>query len=766
VRWRWLITGQVQGVGFRPFVYRIARELQLTGSVRNDGSAVVIECQGIADSLREFQLRLQRDHPTLMEMRGLRCEVIAPDNDQADFQIIPSSRGTAGSDVTVDVATCPQCVSDILSPRDRRFGYTLTTCTNCGPRYSIITDTPYDRCNTTMSRFDMCPACHAEYTDPSDRRFHAQPIACHECGPKLELVRPDGELIDGDPIALARTMLAEGKILAIKGVGGFHLAVRADSEEAVRRLRALKKRDFKPFALMVESIEEAQCLVELGQSAISAMQSPACPIVLAPRRKDAKVASSVSPGSYRLGVMLPYTPIQHLLFQTAPALVMTSGNISDEPLVIDNHEALAHLGAMSDAILWHDRPIQRAIDDSVLADLGQGAPIPLRRARGFVPRAIALPVGSPVHGICFGGELKNTITIVRGELAIPSQHLGDLTHPLAYEAFIRCCDDLRRLFKVEPKWIAHDLHPFYLSTTYATKLASELQVPRVAVQHHHAHAAALMAEHGIRDRILAVVCDGTGFGTDDTIWGGELLAVDLRDFRRLARLRPLRLPGGDAAARDTARCGLALLHQAYGPDFAAHPAAARLLPDPARRQILARMIRDNVACVRSSGAGRFFDGAAALLGLCEFNHYEAQAGLALESAAYPCSQRQSPAETRPLYQIDGDELREIDLSPLIRALVEGIERDEPVTDLAYLFHEQFAQAWAQAAIEASDRLGIRTVGLSGGVFCNAILTQHLSALLADRGLLVLRHIVAPPNDGGLSLGQAAVASARAESGLV
>jgi hydrogenase maturation protein HypF len=861
----------VQGVGFRPFVYRLARQLQLSGSVRNTPQGVIIECQGPIQQLEQFESQLSAKHPVLASIRDLHREVVQPlPEAENDFHIEASaSRGATQSaslraDVTVDTAACPACVREILTPTDRRHRYALTNCTDCGPRFSIIRRVPYDRPNTTMSHFDMCPACSAEYTEPSDRRFHAQPIACHDCGPKLSLIDSQGEAIAGDPIDVAREMLLAGKILAIKGLGGFHLAVRADDQDAVKRLRQLKKRDYKPFALMVESIESARELVDPSDTAIAAMQSPACPIVLTPRRDSASVADAVAPGQQRLGVMLPYTPLHHLLFKSGisrmPTLVMTSGNSTDEPLAISNDDAIQRLSPMCDAILLHDRPIQRGVDDSVVIDIGATDPIVIRRARGYVPKPIQLPPSpgtpdrptllatpadnqdthssppysgerrgegldcataaraphpsSPLstgerglgagsrrtignvsgdlgEGLCLGGELKSTIAVVTGNNAILSHHLGDLTHPRAFDAFRKAVDDMRNLFHIEPMWIAHDLHPMYVSTTYAKKLSAELRIPLIPIQHHHAHAASVMAENGVSERILALVCDGTGYGTDGTIWGGELIAADFNDFSRVAHLRPLRLSGGDAAARDTARCGMALLWQALGDDFAEHPAARRMVPDPSRRQILARMIRDDIACARSSGAGRYFDGVAALLGICGHNHFEAQAAMALEAAVFRfptpspgtpgeggvrvplefddrsvCRQNPHPSPL-PDYRARGqEEQREIgnstvlDLSPLVRELLENMERGDRIESLAHQFHEGFVQAWAAVIVEASARMGLRVVGLSGGVFCNAWLTQRMSQLLSQAGLKVLRHRVVPPNDGGLSLGQAAIAMRR------
>ncbi len=771
-RRRFVLEGQVQGVGFRPFVYRIARRCRLQGFVRNDIDGVTIEVQGTAVQLGRFARALEKEHPPLVSFHQITAAPISPRNDETGFFIQQSHDraeqwSTGQVDVTVDIAVCRECLDELFDEHDRRFGYGLINCTNCGPRFSIIRRVPYDRPNTTMARFPMCEDCRRQYADPTDRRFHAQPIACHRCGPKVELVEPTGRRIDGDSITNAAQYLAQGRVLAIKGLGGFHLAARADATAAVAHLRELKHRDYKPFAVMCRSRQSAGKLVALGDQAAELMQSPRCPIVLAPRLAGAGVVKQVAPQTHRLGVMLPYTPIHHLLFAAldsgCDALVMTSGNLTDEPLVIDNHEAVARLGGLCDAMLWHDRPIERCVDDSVVIDMGESAPLPVRRARGYAPSLLPLPRsgdGFLSEGLCVGGELKNTIALVQSQGAVLSQHLGDLKHPLAFDYFKKAVGDLCDLFRNKPQWIAADLHPMYLSTSYARRLARHWRVPLAFVQHHHAHAASVMAEHNQTEPVLAIVCDGVGFGADHTIWGGELLLADLIDFKRLARLQPLRLPGGDAAAKDTRRCALALLYQAFGDQVDQHPASRRLVPDSAERQLITAMIRRNVNCAASSAAGRVFDGVAALLGLCQHNDYEAQAGMALEAAAYEHGPGFEASE--PMFQVkDVGGLLQIDLCPLIRRLADHtLPSKATVQRLAAVFHDQLALAWATVAEQLAIETGVRTVALSGGVFCNQRLTEQLTTLLQRRGLRVLRHHVVPPNDGGLSLGQAAIAAAR------
>jgi hydrogenase maturation protein HypF len=558
--------------------------------------------------------------------------------------------------------------------------------------------------------------------------------------------------------------LARGEIVAIKGIGGFHLAVRADSEPCVARLRTLKRREHKPFAVMCADVLTATRLVEMSASARRLLCSPSTPVVLAPRRAFAPVAPSVARDSHRVGVMLPYTPIHHVLFRAlgpyAPPLVMTSGNLSDDPLVIDDAEAIRVLGPVCDSILLHDRPIERPVDDSVFIDVADDEPLPVRRARGFVPLPIALPIDSGTQGLAVGGELKSTVAVVTGGTAVVGQHLGDVTRAASLEVFRRTVRDLCELFRVTPGWVARDMHPMYLSSTHGRALAVSWKVPLVDVQHHHAHAAAVMAEHGVEGPVVAVVCDGTGYGSDGTIWGGELLVADLVSFRRIGRLRPLRLAGGDAAAKDVRRCAMALMYGAMGEDFHRHAIVERMVPDSLERRTLCQMIQGNVACATSSGAGRYFDGIAAILGLSTRNHFEAEAAMALEAAAARW-EGETPAVTGDLFEVRRDgELAEISLDPLVRAIVAGHGQGTPREALALLFHEQFAHAWATTATEAARSTGIETVALSGGVFCNEILTRRLTHLLRARGLRVLRHRVVPPNDGGLSLGQAAVAAAR------
>jgi hydrogenase maturation protein HypF len=594
-----------------------------------------------------------------------------------------------------------------------------------------------------MAGFAMCEDCAREYGDPADRRFHAQPVCCPDCGPRLRLLDAEGRALDGDPVARAAEMLRAGRVVAVKGLGGYHLAADATNEEAVRELRRRKRRDAKPLAVMVPDLEAAGALAELSDAAEKALTSPAAPIVISPRG-DGEVAPSVTAGHHRLGLMLPYAPLQHLLFaEGSGPLVMTSANVTDDPLVKDDDEALARLAGIADAFLAHDRPIERAVDDSIAIDGPRGL-LPVRRARGYVPAPLPLPVAPARPGLAVGGELKGTVAVARADGAILSQHLGDLSWSLAWRRFERTVEDLLRLFEVTPAWVACDAHPDYLSHRHARRLA-DTGLDLVVVQHHHAHLASLLAEHARSDRVVGLVCDGVGYGADGGIWGGEVLAGDLTGFTRLGRLRPLRLPGGDAAARETGRCASAWLFDAIG------PGAVR---DPAHREMLERDLR----CPPSSGAGRLFDAAASLLGVCEENLHEAMSGMLLEAFASRAGARPSGADLMPLREEAG--LAEIDHGPLLARILDGVENGEPVEDLAWLFHDALADGLARAARRAAAAEGIRTVGLSGGVFLNTLLTELTASRLEGAGLEVLLHREVPPNDGGIAYGQAAVAAAR------
>ncbi len=773
---RWTLRGQVQGVGFRPFVYRLARRQHLCGAVWNNSQGVIIEAQGNATALDQLAEGLKKELPALARIDECRVEFIRPREGLDDFVIAPTREnqtvtGTGGSShkstVTVDTAICADCLRDMREPGNRRFGHGLINCTQCGPRYSIIQRAPYDRPNTTMREFAMCPQCHEEYANPGNRRFHAQPIACLDCGPQVRLIRANGQIVPGNPVICAASALAAGKILAIKGIGGFHLAVRSDQASAVNRLRQLKHRDAKPFAIMCADNKAVEELVTLSPAGWRMLRDPAAPIVLATRLADAPVAAEVAPGNNRLGVMLAYTPLQHLLFDALRQipngpqhLVMTSGNVQDEPLVIDNAEAQSRLADLCDAILEHTRPIERCVDDSVFIDMGYGSPLPVRRSRGMVPTPLNLPLAAEDMGLCVGAELKNTIALVNGQQAILSQHLGDLTHPLAFETFKKTVSDLEALLGIRPHWIAHDLHPMYMSTGFAVDRAASTHIRLIGVQHHHAHAAALMGEHNQNRDILAVVCDGTGLAQDGSSWGGELLRAGLRDYRRLGGLRPLMLPGADRAAGDIRRCALAAVYQAMGEQVAHEPVVQALFPDNRESVMMLTMLRRGIGLAQSSSAGRYFDALAALLGLAKENSFEAQAAMSVQAAADVAADRDAPMLTTAWAVLNNADGLQLDLSKFWRATVVAIRSGMPATRIAWCFHEALAQGWAELVRQAVENTGINTVGLTGGVMANARFANQLASLLETRGYTVLRHRLVPAGDGGISYGQAVVAAAR------
>jgi hydrogenase maturation protein HypF len=738
--------------------------MEITGAVWNDAAGVIVEGQGTRRQLADLAGALRGEGPAAAVVRDVVEETIPICPAEKSFQIRETvSAVPPSAEVTADLAICPKCAAEIRDPTNaRRYRYALTNCTNCGPRFSIIRAIPYDRPNTTMGEFPMCASCRKEYDDPADRRFHAQPTACQRCGPRLELIDTCGQATEGDPIEGAVRRLVDGKIVAIKGIGGFHLAVRADSSAAVARLRELKHRPAKPLALMCASLEAARRLVKLSPRGAQLIASPAAPIVLAPRAPGASVAPAVAPASHRLGVMLAYTPVHCLLFDElgkfgVEALVMTSGNDVDEPLIFNDDEAVSRLGGLCDCVLRHNRPIERAVDDSVVID-GDIEPVFVRRSRGYAPGPIDLPDMTTVApGLAVGAELKSTVATCRDGQVVLSQHLGNLTQARTFGAFKSAISDLCRLLAVQPRWIAHDLHPIYLSTQHAKRLAAEWNVPLIGVQHHHAHAAAVLAEHGLAGPALAVICDGTGYGTDGSIWGGELLVAELGDFRRVGRLRAMPLPGGDAAAKQPWRSALALLYSAFGEDFSHLPVCATLAEE-SQVEFVRQMLLNGISCVSSSSTGRLFDGVAALLGLCRVNRFDAEAPAALEAAAAQSDgTARMPEDEFKLRETDG--LIEIDPSALVQRLAFGASRQQPAADLAMLFHRNLASAWAAAVGCAMRQTGLNTVVLSGGVFCNELFSDLLGRRLERLGARVLRQKQIPPNDGGIAFGQAAVASA-------
>jgi hydrogenase maturation protein HypF len=707
-RRRYRIGGVVQGVGFRPFVYRLAARHELGGFVLNDGGGVLVEAEGPAVALDALAVELRSEAPGLARVDSVVIEPVAA-RGETEFRIESSVPAGRNALIPADVATCDDCLRELFDPGDRRHLYPFVNCTNCGPRFTIVTGVPYDRPNTTMAAFPMCEACRGEYEDPTDRRFHAEPICCPACGPQLSLALDD-----------AAGLLLSGSILAVKGLGGWHLACDAANEDAVARLRARKHREDKPFAVMTVEPEQLASL-EAGEAEL--VGSRERPIVLVRRRSDAPLAGSISPGSPWVGLMLPYTPLHHLLLAgCGRALVMTSGNVSDEPIVVDDAAAHERLAGIADAFLGHDRPIHRRCEDSVVR-----VAFPVRRSRGYAPGAICLPIPARSTILATGAELKSTFCIARGRDAFLSPHLGDLDTEAAYRAFEADIELYLSMLDVRADTIAHDLHPEYLSTKWALEQDAEL----VGVQHHHAHAAACLAEHGETGQALALVFDGTGLGTDGTLWGGELLRCDLREFERLAHLEPVPLPGGSAAIREPWRVASSCLELAGR-------------PVPFARWALVRQSLQ-VNAPLSSGMGRLFDAVAAVLGLREAVTFEGQAAIELELLA-------GSTEATPY------EWRFGDGAALVAAVFDDLAAGRPAPEIAAAFHETIAAASARACEETGER---GAVALSGGTFQNRRLLAATTRELEHRGFRVLTHRLVPPNDGGISYGQAAVAAARA-----
>ncbi len=719
-RVRVALYGAVQGVGFRPFVYRLATEMGLGGWVLNSSAGLVVEVDGAPEELERFLARMEAERPAAAVVLAREVSFLAPGG-FTRFEIVASDEAAERSAAVLpDLATCPQCLSELFDPANRRFQYAFTNCTQCGPRYSIILDIPYDRPRTTMRGFTLCPDCLREYTDPADRRFHAQPNACPRCGPRLSM-----------EIGEAAREVAAGRILALKGIGGFQLLADARNREAVARLRRLKHREEKPFALMMPSVEMVRqhCFVSAEEERVLA--SAAAPIVLLRPVAQASargLAPNVAHNSPYLGVMLPYSPLHHLLMRACPfPVVATSGNLSDEPIAIDNDEARRRLGGIADAFLMHDRPVARPCDDSVVR-VTRGRENVIRRARGYAPLPVWVDRELPPV-LAVGGHLKNTVAIAVGRQVFLSQHVGDLDTPEARRAFENAIDDLCRLYCFKPELVACDLHPDYASTRWA--VASGL--PVVRVQHHHAHAAACAAENAIRGPYLGVSWDGTGYGLDGTVWGGEIFLAEDGRFERIAHLRQFRLPGGEAAIKEGWRSEASLLYETFGPG-AVEDAVVR------------RMIERGINAPLTSSVGRLFDAVSSMTGVARESRFEGQAAMLLERAIDGVNIE----EAYPLPERDGM----ADWAPLVAAVRTDVERSAPRAMIAARFHNALAE-WIVAV---AARSGVRQVAFSGGVFQNGYLVERAAALLESRGFAVYTHQRVPANDGGIALGQAALAA--------
>jgi hydrogenase maturation protein HypF len=747
VRRRVRVEGTVQGVGFRPFAYRLAEELGLGGWVLNDEHGVLLEVEGEPAALSRFLERLSAEAPPLAAVERLATEEL-PTRGEQGFEIVASqTRGTPDALVSPDSATCEDCLRELFDPLDRRYRYPFINCTNCGPRFTIVRGVPYDRPLTTMAGFEMCDACRVEYEDPGDRRFHAQPNACPQCGPSVRLLDARG----ADALPAAGVALREGRILAVKGLGGYHLACDAANEQAVSALRSRKHREDKPFALMARDLGGARALVELTSAEEELLEGRERPIVIARRRAGVGVAASVAPFSPDLGVMLPYSPLHHLLLDEAGrTLVMTSANVSDEPIAYEDDDALGRLGTIADLFLVHDRPIHMRTDDSVLRSLGsRRKPLMLRRSRGYVPESLALPVEAARPLLACGAELKSTFCVARGRRTWVSHHIGDLENWETLRSFRTGVEHFERLFAVTPELVIHDLHPDYLSTKYALEREG---VEHVAVQHHHAHLAACLAEHGESGPAVGAIYDGTGYGPDGTVWGGELLVGGLEDYERAGRLRPVTLPGGSQAIREPWRMACAWLAAATGEDEPELPATLRAAVEPQRWEQVAELARTGVASPQTTSMGRLFDAVSALCGLRATVNYEGQAATELEGRA-----DRGEAGSYPLHlSADG----ELDARATVVAVLADLAADVPPGLISARFHNAIAAATAEACVVLAERAGLDTAVLSGGVFQNRLLLESTVERLADTGLRVLVPERLPPNDGGISFGQAAVAAAR------
>jgi hydrogenase maturation protein HypF len=752
------VRGVVQGVGFRPFVHRLAVTHELGGQVRNESGEVRIELEGGAPAIEAFVAALRRDAPPLARIDSIDVVPTGPRGLRA-FHIAPS-RGEAGGRLPVspDVGLCAACEAELFDRANRRYHYPFITCTDCGPRYTVIESMPYDRERTSMRAFEQCPSCLAEYHDPADRRYHSETNSCPACGPRLWLVSWEGRRLgDGDEaVHAAARLLRAGGIVAVRGLGGFHLAVDAGEQEVVLRLRRRKRRDAKPLAVMVRTLDDARRLVHVDPASARLLASRERPIVVLPRRAEARLAPAVAPGLTDVGVMLAYTPLHHLLLDAfSGPLVMTSGNLSDEPIATGNGEAHERLRHVADAFLLHDRDIVSRYDDSVIRT-GEAGPVFLRRARGYAPLPVDLPLPAPVPLVAVGAHLKNTFALVAGGRAYISQHIGDLESLDALDHFHATLDRYRRLFHIDPVVAVRDRHPGYLSS----RVAEELGLERVIdVQHHHAHIAAVAAEHGITTPVLGLAFDGTGYGDDGHVWGAELLVADLAGYRRLARLRYAPLPGGDLAVRTPWRTLLG--YASLEPETASTFRAAFEGVAPAELSLAQAQLRAGLNAPLASSMGRLFDAAAAVLGVRTCGGYEGQAAMQLEAVAgrEPGDSLEFPV----LVNHDGTWV--LDPLPLLIALADGLRRGRPVSALAAAFHESVARAAAELAAQAAEAEGIDTVALGGGVFQNVRLLGSLHARLHRLGLRVLVPRLLSPNDGAISYGQGAVAAAvlRAEA---
>lgn len=749
-RVRYLFSGVVQGVGFRPFIYRTALKNDVTGFVQNRREGVVVEAEGPSSAIDAFIEEVRAGLPPMADVTAVEGADIGPRGDCAFVIAASGDGGPAEVHIPPDAATCKECLQELFDPGDRRYRYPFINCTHCGPRLTIIRAIPYDRPNTSMASFPLCPACRREYEDPDDRRFHAEPVACPDCGPAMRLLDARGaDAGAADPIGTAVDLLRQGSILAVKGLGGFHLCVDATDDAAVRRLRARKCREEKPLAVMVRDIGQAARLAHISAQERALLISPARPIVLAQKKAQTPLSPAIAPGVPDLGLLLPYTPLHHLLLEKHfLALVMTSANRVDEPICIGNGEARTRLAGIADFFLVHDRDIVVRCDDSVIR-VAAGKETPIRRSRGYAPKPLALRTPCP-EVLALGPEMKSTICIVRGRHAFLSPHIGDLETPQARDFYHESLALLQDIAGCRPEAIACDMHPAYYSTRVA--LATEGREV-IRVQHHHAHIASCMAEHGLAGEVIGLAMDGTGYGPDGRIWGGEFLVAGESRFSRAGHLRVFPLPGGDRAAREPWRVAASLLRQAFGSSWPEQAARLGLAPDQNQFGMLEAMMAGRINCPETSSLGRVFDGVAALAGLRRVAGFEGQAATELEALG------RGTTAVYPFEIADRENGLELDLAPAIRQIVESRLAGDAPENAAAAFHGTLAAAFAAMAERIRRKTGLNRVVLSGGCFQNRLLTEGAVAELRRGRFEVFTHCRVPANDGGISLGQAVVAAA-------
>jgi len=758
------VTGIVQGVGFRPFIYQLAKRHALVGYVSNTSDGVIIEAEGDETFLKGFLTKIKREAPPLALVTGVRSESL-PLGADADFVIRESSRKDERKAlISPDVCICSDCLRELFDPNDRRYRYPFINCTNCGPRYTITEDVPYDRANTTMASFVMCDKCRAEYEDPMNRRFHAQPNACWTCGPKVFLTDAAGETLGcADPIDATIEFLRQGRIVAIKGLGGFHLAVDATNDEAVKKLRGRKMREEKPFAMMARDTESIERFCAISAEEKELLESPNRPIVLLRKKPHNPISGWVAPKNKCFGVMLPYTPLHYLLLQNDfVALVMTSANPSDEPIVIDNAEALERLAGLADYFLMHNRDIFVQNDDSVVRVVN-GIAVMVRRSRGYAPRPVFLKKEADTVLAC-GPELKNTVCLLKGKNAFLSQHIGDLKTAETFAVFKKTIEHMQRIFEIHPRIVAYDLHPDYLSTRYALELKDNDSGKRrfVGVQHHHAHIVSCMAECGVEGRVIGLALDGTGYGDDGCIWGGEILVADELSYRRAGHFEYVPMPGGDAVIKQPWRMALSYLYHTYGDELWSLDIEFVRAIDRHKAQILLNMIDTGVNSILTSSCGRLFDAVAALIGVRDSITYEGQAACELEgimaeedAGSYPYGTSEEELRTE-----DGDIGPPFVLSfaDTIRAIVIDLRQGVDPSLISRKFHRTVADALKAACLRARESCGLNRLAMSGGVLQNVYLLETLTTELREVGFEVYQHRLVPNNDGCISLGQAVVAA--------